>query len=84
MNTNKIEIYWTLIPEDENQFENKNELGYRIKTDDFDCVVTGIYIEDSKIDSHKAMRLIAKDWAKGRDGAKPFFFNFDMMKDLSE
>ena len=55
MNANKIEIYWNLVSEKENQWGTENEFNCRIKSDDFDFVIGGITINQSKIDNRTRM-----------------------------
>lgn len=77
MNANKIEIYWTLIPEKENQWAAENEFNCRIKSDDFDFVIGGITINQSKIDNRNALNIIARELTKAPiERKKPIIFDW--------
>lgn len=59
MNTNKIEIYWNLIPTEYNQEKDANSFGFRVKCGEFDKVFTGIELAKGQISDWDAFRYIA-------------------------
>ena len=59
MNTNKIEIYWNLIPNEYNQDKDANSFGFRVKCGEYDTVFTGIELARGQINDWDAFRYIA-------------------------
>ena len=77
MNTNKIEIYWTLIPKEENQWQEENELNFRIKSDDFDYVIGGVIIDKNEINNLNALNILLNELSKpSKEIKKPIIFNW--------
>ena len=85
MNANKIEIYWNLVTEKENQWGTENEFNCRIKSDDFDFVIGGITINQSKIDNRNALNIIARELTKPPiERKKPIIFDWFSNKKKKE
>ena len=60
MQTDKIEITWTLVPKNENQFYDENEFYFRIRSKDFD-VCNKFFIENDVINNEVAFGYILCD-----------------------
>lgn len=59
MDTNKIEVYWNLIPREQNQDKDANSFGFRVKCRDYDMTFTGIELNKGQIREWDAFRYIA-------------------------